>query len=320
MKEEGVCQALLTNVEPFSSHDGPGMRVSLFFKGCSLRCQWCHNPETLHPYQEIKWDRRLCVECRGCSAVCEEGAVLSGNDYRIDVQQCTHCLRCVDICPSEALKITGRFYSTDELEQKILDAETLVKAMKGGVTFTGGEPALQADFICRLAARLKQKGFHLALDTCGHAPWQNYEKLLPYMDLLLYDLKEMDNEKHRRFTGAGNSLIHDNLKRIVRTIAAEHLSTRIWIRTPLIPGRTATNENIRAIGRFLEQYTYHVDKWELCAFNNLCVEKYRQLGMNWLLCDESLISEEYLQEMLRTAQQSASGIKEVIVSGLSRRP
>lgn len=309
-------QALVTNIEYLSSHDGPGVRTTVFMKGCSLRCQWCHNPETIHPYQDLQWNERLCIGCLSCYAHCKIGAIRVGKDPFADLQKCVRCFDCVESCPSGALSVVGKRYSIDELELQLVREETLLKAMKGGVTFSGGEPALQAKFIAGLAERLKNRGIHLALDTCGYAPWANYEMLLPYMDLILYDIKEMDAQKHVVFTGHDNQLIHDNLIKMCQYIQANAMPVRVWIRTPLIPDYTATGDNVKAIGKFLFEMPDVIEKWELCAFNNLCKDKYRRLGNRWVLVEHPLMTQSALQGFGQLARDCIGSRIPVSTSGL----
>ncbi|MEG1544149.1 MAG: glycyl-radical enzyme activating protein [Tannerellaceae bacterium] len=313
-------EALITNVTSLSSHDGPGLRTTVFFKGCSLKCRWCHNPETIRQEPELEWNRRLCIGCFTCNSRCNSRAISAQANYLIDKKQCVQCFTCVESCPSEALKVIGRSYSLEALEALIVKDEKLIKTMHGGVTFSGGEPALQSEFVAMLAQRLKSKGLHLALDTSGQAPWKNYEQLLPVIDLLLFDLKEMNPTKHAEFTGTDNRLIHENILRIAEYIRTHQLATRIWIRTPLIPQMTAFQENIAAVGLFINTYLSDcVDKWELCSFNNLCGDKYDRLGVRWELEKVSLLSESEMNELLVRAKQSASSIKQVTASGLNRK-
>lgn len=319
MIEKEANKALLTKIEYLSSHDGPGVRISLFFKGCTLQCKWCHNPETIHPFLDLTWNKRLCIGCRTCLTKCETGAISFDKNYIVNIEKCVKCFKCVETCPSKALNTIGRYYTVDELEYQVIQEEQMIKAMGGGITFSGGEPALHADFIQLLAKRLKKRNLNLALDTCGNVPWKNYEKLLPYIDLILYDLKEMDPIKHKEFTGGNNELIHSNFFKINKFIIEHNLSTHIWIRTPLIPKMNATADNLKSIGFFLSRDSNVVDRWELCAFNNLCNEKYNRLGINWILADTPLITESEMTKFLQIAQQSAPYIKHVSASGLNRK-
>lgn len=322
MISQESCGALLSNCISLSSHDGPGLRTTLFFKGCSLKCKWCHNPETIRRGQELEWNHRLCIGCQTCGNVCTNNAIDFSKEtaYLIDKEKCNQCFACVESCPARALKVIGKTYSLDALEEQVLKEEVLIKSMGGGVTFSGGEPAIQSVFITELSKRLKKKEVHLALDTCGQVAWEHYRRLLPYMDLILFDLKEMDPIRHVAFTGADNHLIQENLSHIVQYIQTHQLPTRIWIRTPLIPGMTASEENVAAVGKFINsELAECIDKWELCAFNNLCEEKYTRLGIQWELRDKELLSIKEIENLLLIAKQSASLIKQVTASGLNKR-
>lgn len=322
MISQESCGALLSNCISLSSHDGPGLRTTLFFKGCSLKCKWCHNPETIRKIPELEWNSRLCIGCRTCSNVCMNDAIDFSAEatYLIDKKRCIQCFTCVESCPARALKRIGNMYSLDALEELVLKEVTLIKSLGGGVTFSGGEPAIQSVFIAELSQRLKKKEIHLALDTCGQVSWEHYRRVLPYMDLILFDLKEMNPVKHLTFTGADNRLIHENLHHITEYIQLHQLPTRIWIRTPLIPGMTASEENVTAIGRFINSgFAGYIDKWELCSFNNLCDEKYTRLGIQWELRNNELLSTKEMENLLLIAKQSAPSIKQVTASGLNKK-
>ncbi len=310
---------ILTEIRSLSAHDGPGLRTSLFFKGCSLKCMWCHNPETIESAPELEWDAKTCIDCRICEAICSEKAIVFTEplSYIIDKNRCTVCGICVESCPSKALQLIGASYTVDQLFDRIHKDEKFIRQSKGGITFSGGEPALQYLFIAKLAQKLKAAGYHLALDTCGAAPAKAYETLVPLMDLILYDLKEMIDKKHRQFTGSSNKLIHKNLLLVLNLIYQQKLKTEVWIRTPLIPGMTDTPENIRAIGKFLSQNN-RVQKWELCTFNNLCIAKYRKLGQAWSLEKSELLSNEQAATLLDQAKLSAPDNLSIYLSGLTK--
>jgi pyruvate formate lyase activating enzyme len=192
--------------------------------------------------------------------------------------------------------------------------------MRGGVTFSGGEPALQAAFIEPIARQLKERKIHLALDTCGKAPRSAFDRLLPWMDLLLFDIKAMDTEEHRAFTGLGNETILENLQYIAAEIKSKKLPARLWIRTPLIPELTATHSNINQIGTFINEHLVDVvDRWELCAFNALCADKYKQQGKDWALENTPLLSAEEMSNLLNEAKRTACSIATVTASGLTKK-
>lgn len=314
-------ESLITQISYLSFHDGPGVRTTVFFKGCLLKCSWCHNPETINPSVEMEWKSRLCIACMKCEDICPSSAIkVAGNGYIIDKDRCSSCYKCVEACPSSALSLVAKEYTAEQLLDSILKDKELIQMLGGGVTFSGGEPALQAPFIRCLVDTLKREGLHIALDTSGQAPWSAYELLLPHIDLLLFDIKEIQSSKHKIFTGAGNEKILQNLLNIASYIRANNLPVRIWIRTPLIPDMTATLENIKEIGIFIsENISDLTDKWELCTFNNLCVDKYRQLGLKWSLLDKSLLTEDLRQDLLSVALQTAHNIKMVTSTGLIKK-
>jgi len=230
------------------------------------------------------------------------------------------CGICAELCPSRALEIVGKEYTVDELYQRLLKDEPFIRKGDGGITFSGGEPLLQFSFLEELSEKLKKHNFHLALDTAGNVEPENYKKLLPYIDLVLFDLKELDNRKHKKFTGAGNNRIINNLFLIRDIIKRQKLKTRIWIRTPLIPGMTGTEENISAIGELLSiEFADITDRWELLGYNNMCGEKYRKLGFNWALEEVELLSRPEANVLLDIARSSARALKKIVFSGLTYR-
>ena len=312
--------AIVTEIRSLSPHDGPGVRTTLYFKGCSLKCMWCHNPETISSSPEIEWDEKSCIDCRICEAECPENAITFSepDSYIIDKNKCKACGSCVESCPSKALKKIGEPYTVNQLFERIQKDVNFIKRSNGGVTFSGGEPALQYPFIAELALKLKAHDYHLALDTCGAAPAKAYETLVPLMDLILFDLKEIDNLKHRLFTGGLNVEIHKNLTLILKIIEQHNLRTEVWIRTPLIPGMTNTSENIQGIGELISTKK-GIQKWDLCTFNNLCVAKYCKLGQEWELEQAELLTTNDAANLLKLARQTVP--KEVLVtlSGLTKK-
>lgn len=267
------------------------------------------------------WDEKICINCRICEAICPENAISfnRSESYIIDQDKCPVCGTCVETCPSKALKLLGQDFTVDQLFESIQKDEKFIKKSKGGITFSGGEPALQYPFIAQLAQKLKAADYHLALDTCGAVPAKAYETIVPFMDLILYDIKEMNNEKHLQFTGVSNVLVHKNLDLIRDLIRKNELETTVWIRTPIITGMTDTEENINAIGKYISERTEGVvTKWELCAFNNLCINKYRILGKKWDLGQSELLCKSYAAKLLKVAKLSAPMGLEISLSGLSK--
>ncbi|MBN1887202.1 MAG: glycyl-radical enzyme activating protein [Thermoflexales bacterium] len=266
------------NVQRFSTHDGPGIRTTVFLKGCPLRCAWCHNPEGLRPGLELVWYDVRCAGFRDCLRACPEQALaLTPRGMQIERGRCTLCGACAAACPAAALELVGRCWTPDELLAELLKDRVFYESSGGGITFSGGEPMLQADFLAALLPRCREAALHVALDTCGAVPWELYEHILPWTDLVLYDLKVMDAERHTSATGLSNAGILENARRIAAT------GKPVWIRTPVIPGYTADVENVQAIARFIQSSLSTVQRWDLLAYTKLGRSKYRRLDMPYAL-------------------------------------
>lgn len=307
-------QARILDIQRMSTEDGPGLRTTVFFKGCSLACKWCHNPESIKFGPQIQWLQHKCIGCRTCVAACpQQGLELTAEGLTIDRERCTACKTCVEACPAAAMECKGEDISTDQLLATLLrDREYF--GPEGGVTLSGGEAVLQPAAI-ELLKLLQKEGIHTALDTAGHVPWSTLKEALPHCDLLLYDLKLADSERHRKFTGHGNELILDNLKAVAEY--KKNHTLRLWIRTPVIPGATDTRENMQAIGEILRGIP-DIERHELCAFNNLCVDKYRRLGLDWPYKEKELLEEAHFQELWQTCK-AASGLQETYRTGAVKR-
>lgn len=249
--------------------------------------------------------------------VCQHNALKLSTDVNfIDRNRCVACGKCAGICPSKAMHFSSKTYTVEEVANVIRKDKPLFQAMNGGVTFSGGEPALQYKFILEVIATLNDPTIKYALDTCGQAPYEAYEKLLPYMDQILFDIKEMDADKHKIFTGRSNNQILINLTKIIAQIEEQNLKTKIWIRTPLIPNQTATEENIEAIAKYLNHLA--IERWEICCFNNLCADKYRQLGEEWSLQNQELFTSDEAAKYLKIAKSAAPRL-DIRLTGLRKR-
>ncbi|MCX6554163.1 MAG: glycyl-radical enzyme activating protein [Candidatus Aminicenantes bacterium] len=225
-------KGIIFDIKKFAIHDGPGIRSTVFFKGCPLRCRWCHNPEGISPAAEVMvFSRRCLSDCRSCIKACPRKA-LSRYAAKIVLQRerCDHCGLCVSACPAEVLQMAGRFVSAEQVIDELAKDAVFYRSSAGGVTFSGGEPLQQAHFLLALLRQAKKKGWHTTVDTCGHAPWASFTKIMPWVDLFLFDLKSIDLGRHRRLTGMPNDLILENLPRV------SHAARSLAIRIPLIPG------------------------------------------------------------------------------------
>ncbi|MBN2299418.1 MAG: glycyl-radical enzyme activating protein, partial [Deltaproteobacteria bacterium] len=283
---------------------------------------WCHNPESISPDPQVHWVKTRCIGCRTCLETCEHGALDFTHDgLHINRERCTGCLSCTKTCPSTALESFGHAWALDELVSEVLKDRVYFETSLGGITISGGEPAMQGPFAAAFLKALKEKGIHTALDTCGQCTQKTLALLVEHADLVLFDLKEIDPQRHKRFTGATNDRILKNLAFIAREMKSGDCPGELWVRTPLIPGYTATEENIAGIGRFIaDNLSGIITRWELCSFNNLCTHKYEELGLTWACRDFKLMSEQELGYFTDIARRSCSDPSIVQASGPTRIP
>jgi pyruvate formate lyase activating enzyme len=297
---------LVLHLQRLSTEDGPGIRTTVFFKGCPLACAWCHNPEAISPCLQIQWFAERCLGCRTCVETCpSECLQMSDAGLIIDRVRCEGCAACGLACPAGALEALGRLVTADELVSELAKDRAYFAASDGGVTLSGGEPTMQPEFAEEVLRGLRAVGIHTALDTCGLCAPSTLERLLPHTDLVLFDLKLLDGTAHQRWTGASNRRILENLHRVADFRDGDNRPIELWIRTPLIPGATDGEENLLAIGKYLAANLQgHVARWELCAFNNLCRDQYRRLGQDWAFAETPLMSAEDLQACQAVARAS----------------
>ena len=304
-------------------HDGPGLRTTVFLKGCPLRCLWCQNPEGMPAEQAVWWEARACIGARGfacleCVAACPTGALIAGeNGPRRDRDVCTVCGACVATCPAQAMTFTGQAWTLDALVKEVLKDADYYRAFGGGVTVSGGEPLSQYRFVAAFFARLRALGVHTALDTCGLASTAAFAAVLPHTDYVLFDIKLLDPDLHRQYTGHSNEVILRNLATVAETIRHSNGAMHLWIRTPLIPDVTATPDNIAAIGRYIHQHLADVtERWELCAFNSACKQKYDKLDQPWTYADYPLLEQRFIASLQEAALAAGASPDKLVISGL----
>jgi pyruvate formate lyase activating enzyme len=306
-----MVNAVVLDFQRLSTEDGPGLRTTVFFKGCSLACTWCHNPESIPFRRQVQWVDTRCIGCRTCLATCVNSAVsLSEAGLQLDRVRCLSCATCVEACPGGALEVKGSEWTLPDLVHEVLKDRAYF-GQDGGVTVSGGEALMQIAFVEKFLAELKAGGVHTTVDTAGYLAQSTLERALPYTDLIMLDLKIFDPTRHLQFTGADNDKILRNAE-FLAALPANHRS-ELWIRTPIIPGITDAAENIAAIGRFIGETLRNVPtKWELCSFNNLCADKYQRLDLDWDFAGTPLVSRAEMENLYQVAL--ASGVNPQIVS------
>ncbi len=293
--------ATIFNIQKFSTEDGPGIRTTVFFKGCPMRCAWCHNPESQRFRPEVVWHGGRCLADRGCLEACETNALRADDEgIHIDRELCEGCAQCVAFCPSSALEIHGRTIEIDELFDMVQRDAQFYTSSGGGVTLSGGEPLSQPEATLALLKRLHDEGIHAALDTCAAAPEAVVAKALPYCDLVLLDIKCADPERHRRITG----IAFEQVAKAAELVGESGVA--VWVRTPVIPGYTDGEESIRQVARFVAENLPNCERHDLLAFSNLCASKYEQLGRPFALAGTPLLTSETMTHLCDVARGAGS--------------
>jgi pyruvate formate lyase activating enzyme len=293
-------KVLITDIQKFAVNDGPGFRTNVFLKGCALKCQWCHNPETIAPFPEIYWKSRLCYQCGVCLEACprdainppisiEESRNENSNYHKIIRSKCDRCMKCVDACPYKALSVTGTHMTADEIIDEVLKDKPFYDNSGGGMTLSGGEPTFHPEFSNKLLKAARNIGLNNCIDTNGYCDWEVLNSLAEHTDIVLFNLKHIDPELHKKGTGVSNEIIIRNLSLLVKT------GIEIWIRIPVIPGYNDSMDFHKAASEFLYSLPRKVARVDLIPFHNYCQDKYNWLGIEWQLKNEEAIEPSFLE-------------------------
>ncbi len=305
MTDSGNTEGIVFDIKRFALHDGPGIRTTVFLKGCPLRCSWCQNPESLAPGRELFFAADRCRGCRACVAVCPNGAVaFAENVRRHSAEKCALCGQCAEQCPADALALVGKTMRVGELMDVIERDRPFYEVSGGGLTLSGGEPLLQKAFTKELLKRAHNRALHTCLDTSAHARWDDLEELLPYTDLVLLDLKLIDPARHAELTGADNALIRQNAFKLA---AAD---VEVIVRVPIVPAITDRNADLREMASFLHKLNGAIAV-ELLPYNRLAESKYARLGLARPLADSRSPDAGYMKKIEDCLAASGCPVKTV---------
>ena len=297
-------EGVVFNIQRYSIQDGPGIRTTVFLKGCPLRCAWCSNPESQNPHPEIMFRKKQCQSCGTCADVCDIGAMtLVEAEPHLDRGMCTMCMDCVEACPSGAMQVSGKVMTLDDVVEESCRDEIFYTNSGGGVTLSGGEPLFQPEFSRHFLKACKDRSIHTALDTSGHGTWQVMKGLLEYTDLLLFDLKHLSRDKHLEGTQAGNDLILENLRRTL-----DSNGVKVWIRIPVIPGYNDADSYVTELALVMSEM--RAAKVSLLGYHEWGRPKYEALGREYF-CDKlDALPKARLESMKRVIE--ARGIEVTI--------
>jgi pyruvate formate lyase activating enzyme len=293
---------LVTNIQGYSIHDGPGIRTVVFLKGCGLECQWCSNPECISPHPEVGFIKALCTKCGKCAGVCPDEALIYevGQLPRIERERCTGCGACSSACSYKAIVLYGKSMNAEEIFDAVSRDKMFYEASGGGVTVSGGEALLQPQLVCDLFEKCRQANIHTCIETSGYASDSALRQVLPFTDYILYDLKHQNSKKHRQYTGKPNDLILSNAK-IVAASGKE-----ILFRMPLIPGINDDLQNIKETAHFLHGLGNNALRIELMPYHRLGKGKYESLDREYPLSDVLSPEPEHMESMKKAFE--ANGI------------
>ena len=327
MKEK----VLITDIAKFAVNDGPGFRTNVFLKGCPLKCEWCHNPETIATHPEVYWKRRLCVQCGACMEACPRDAIYppiepelsncEGSTYhKINRAKCDNCLKCIDACKYDALELVGKAMSVSEIIDEVEQDRPFYKTSGGGMTLSGGEPTAHPAFALELLKEAKRRVIHTCLDTNGYCNFSILDEMTEYTDIFLFDLKHLDSAKHLEKTGVKNELILKNLELLCKK------DSDIWIRIPVVPGFNDDIDFHTQASSYLASLARNIKRVDLIPFHNYCQDKYSWLGRGWSYSETEAINPSFLDIHADLYRQhglvttvGGSGFEETETAKISRK-
>jgi len=294
--------ATVTNIARGSLHDGEGIRTVVYLKGCGLRCKWCHNPETLKHSPETVFTESKCIKCGRCAEACPEHHFIEDDSLVFERDGCISCGKCADACPSGAISVIGEKKTSDEILEEIKKDIHFYAATGGGVTFSGGECLLYPDFIAETARKCRELGINVAVESAFFVPWENVEKVIPYVDTFFADVKAGTSETHIKYTGQDNFLIIENIKKLTKQ------RKEVIIRIPVIPGANDSDKEIFAIAEIVKNLKNGVKYVELLKYNNLAGSKYKMIGAEYTNFAAEPQTDEVMRELAKRIS-SLCGVK-----------
>lgn len=291
----------IVNIQKYCVHDGPGIRTTIFFKGCPLNCLWCHNPESQRYEKEIMYNHEKCSMCGECEKRCPVNGIKLKENIFYDPTKCVFCENCIDFCINNARELVGKDYTVSEIMKEIKKDQMFYQESGGGVTLSGGEVMTQIRFVEELVRCCKENGISVAIDTCGYAPFDSFERILDNTDIFLYDIKLMDSKRHEKYTGKSNKIILENVKKLSKRGA------NIYLRIPLIEGINTDDENIEEIIRFA--LDLKISKVNLLPYHEIGSDKYKRLNMDYEKGGMTRPTNQRLEEIQSMFKESKFNVK-----------